>query len=100
MRNLSSIEPLESRRLLSGVTLVTHGYQLTSNVAPDWLDAVTADIATRGGPDASVYDLKINHTGSVPYVESFSRLSGPGVSNSASGEAVIELDWAAASGVI
>ncbi len=47
------LEPLESRVLLSGVTLVTHGYEL-SGTFPNWVETMAEAVAAREG-GASIY---------------------------------------------
>ena len=88
-----TIESLEARRLLAGVTLITHGLQTGGR--PAWLDQMTDAVAARLG-GASVYRLVVGPTGTsgVAQVSSFTRISA-GLSTSA--ESVIELDWSSVS---
>ena len=93
-------EILEPRKLLAGVTLITHGYQPLSSARPAWLDSMKDAIIARSGPDTAVYALRIARVSGVAQVTAFDRLSGPsptgtGTSNA---ETVIMLDWANASG--
>lgn len=90
---------------MAGVTLITHGFQ-SDGVFPQWVSRMAEGVARRIEPDASAmfsnvsrYRLRIVQSGANPVVESFTRTAGPAPSSSTTGEAVIELDWAAASGL-
>ncbi len=89
-----SVEALEGRVLLAGVSVVTHGYQLSGNV-PAWVGTMAGAIADRAGPagSASRAGLVVSGDGS--------QMSWQGATGMLSatrrGEAVIALDWAAAS---
>src|SRR3954464_8281623 len=52
------IEPLESRRLLAGVTILTHGY--LGNVT-GWVAKMADDIAARAGGswDVTTYTMRV-----------------------------------------
>lgn len=95
---LELLEPLESRMLLSGVTLITHGYQLSGNVGP-WLDRMADEVADRVGPDASVFKLVVEEDANKLFISSFNQRYGPSLSSGTNsrGEIVISLDWADAS---
>ena len=97
----SCVESLEPRTLFAGVTLITHGYEPTSSARPGWLDSMADAIVSRAGSDTPVYDLRIalNSSG-VAQVMGFSQLAGPAFSASSSGDAVVLLDWADASGLV
>jgi hypothetical protein len=100
-----TLESLEPRALLSGVTVIAHGAELFSGLGsssrPGWIDAMGQAIAARYGGNTAIYALRIEPGGSgAVKVTSFNRLSG--AANSAagtSGETVLLLDWAAASNV-
>jgi hypothetical protein len=97
------LENLEARTLLSGVTLITHGYQLISNDMPPWLPEMADAMIDVTGADTAVYRLRINSDGlGNPYVESFDWLLGDSPANPSNpdGDVIILLDWAAASGVV
>ncbi|MCC7145696.1 MAG: LEPR-XLL domain-containing protein [Phycisphaeraceae bacterium] len=96
------LEALEPRLLLSGVTLLTHGYQPLSSDRPTWLDAMAAAVVAQAGVDTAVYALRIElNSSNDPFVSSFQLLAGlsPTSSASSNSETVIMLDWADASGV-
>ena len=62
------VEALEARRLLSGVTLITHGYEPISRARPSWLDEMKNAIIDATGADTAVYALRVNrvfHDGNV-----------------------------------
>ncbi|MBC8106255.1 MAG: hypothetical protein H7Z14_06665 [Anaerolineae bacterium] len=95
------MDRLEPRQLLAGITLITHGYQ-SNGVAPQWLDRMAEVVDRRIEPqsgslwsDVALYRLQITPAGTG--VASFTRTNGPAPSTSSTGEAVIVLDWAAAS---
>jgi hypothetical protein len=92
--NRTSLEPLESRRLLAGVTLVTHGFQ-PNQQTPAWTGEMADAIADRVG-GASIYRLVVGPTGTqgVAQVQSFARVSTGPAHNA---QAVIELDWSSVS---
>src|SRR4051812_13286067 len=103
MYRRTHLDQLECRRLLSGITLITHGYQ-SDGAFPQWVDTMAQAVDSRIEPgnapwsDASLYKMVM--TGSSPVtVQSFTRTSGPLPSASKSGEVVIELDWASISGL-
>ncbi len=86
-------EPLEDRRLLAGLTLVTHGFQAFGD-RPDWLDSWQDAIAERvdpSGTDASRYEVFIGEDSS-----SISKYdpATPALTETASGEVIVTLDWA------
>jgi Ca2+-binding RTX toxin-like protein len=96
-------EPLEQRVLLAGVTFITHGYEPTdfSNALPGWVASMGTAIAEAAGPDSAIYNLTIGlNSQDVAQVTSFTQVSGPTFSESSDGQAVIELNWAAASGLV
>src|SRR5277367_1378753 len=83
-------EPLERRLLLAGVTLITHGYEPTSDLLPGWVTSMATAVAETAGPDSAIYDLRIAlNTLGVAQVMSFAQVSGPTFSESSDGQAVI-----------
>lgn len=95
------LEALEPRTMLSGVTLITHGFQPLSSARPEWLDTMATAIAERVGSDAAIYAMRIDRTGSgdADRVSKFDLLSGSPPSISSTGETVVLLDWADSSGI-
>jgi hypothetical protein len=95
------LENLESRLLLNGLTIITHGYEPFSNARPSWIDSMGNAIANQAGPGTSVYTLRLEPTnGSTVHVSRFARLSGPDQAGSSNGEIILLLDWAAVSGIV
>jgi hypothetical protein len=96
------LEPLESRVLLNGVTLLTHGFQADSSDRPAWIDTMAGAIITEAGADTAVYALQIarNVEGNAQ-VDSFAQVYGPAQSSglSSNGQSIVMLDWADASGM-
>ncbi|MDX9910483.1 MAG: hypothetical protein RBS39_01490 [Phycisphaerales bacterium] len=86
----SLFEPLEDRRLLAGVTLVTHG-QVNGSLG-NWLDTMAATIITEFVPDAALGRITIDRNLNV----STNFNANPAQSSSA--EAVVVLDWSDAAG--
>lgn len=84
-----AIEALEDRRLLTGVTVIVHGYQPDQSY-PGWVSSMANAIALDAG-GASIFKLKIGETllGN-PFVDSFALRSS---SSALNGEFIIELDW-------
>jgi hypothetical protein len=85
-------ETLESRTLLAGVTILTHGYQ--GNITGWISSAADAIIDDRLRGDAASYILRVgtNSAGDLR-VRSFTQESGRPISRTASGEMVVKLDW-------
>jgi hypothetical protein len=95
------LETLESRVLLNGLTIITHGYMPFDNSAPAWVAAMGSAIAARDGTGTSTYKLVIAPLdANTVQVTSFTLVSGPGQSAGSNGEAILLLDWAAASGIV
>jgi|GEM_PF-971435 len=93
------LEPLEPRTLLSGLTVITHGYMPLSNF-PTWVSSMADAIADRAGSQTAVYKLRItDSTGSLA-VQSFTKISGTNPSSSNNGEAIVMIDWSTVSGTI
>jgi hypothetical protein len=93
MGSTPCFESLEPRCLLSGVTLVTHGYQWTGNT-PGWLAEMASGIAARVSPNASERSLErwflddwsgdVRKVNGTPLVDPL---------QTSTGERVISLDW-------
>ena len=109
-------ERLEDRRLLHGVTLLTHGFEFSSAAENlTWLDhmasAVANDVATSNhGSSSSVaqFRMTVAEVNNNPAVTGWAFAgnfagSGPAASfdlrNSLGAEAVITLDWSAVAGL-
>jgi hypothetical protein len=87
------LEQLESRTLMSGVTLITHGLE-TSSGTPQWIADMGTAIAAHaaGGGPVSVYTLTV--TGSLFGVSiTHSTLTGANPLTSNNGEIILLLDW-------
>lgn len=82
------IEQLESRRLLSGITLLTHGQG--GSAGGDVAD--TADLIADRAGGATQYVMRVSDDGGDVKVTSFTRDSDSPASP-ASGEIIIKLDW-------
>lgn len=93
----SLCEALESRQLLAGVTVITHGWQ-SGWTAPAWLSAMGLDVQGRVGEQLPIYTIQINDDLSST-INRFSGTSAQDIENTYSGEAVVLVDWAAASGI-
>jgi hypothetical protein len=85
-----SVEPLEARKLLSGVTLLIHGYQ--GNIT-GWVESAADAISDRVDGGASIYVMTVAKKDGDPAVTSFKQESGPALDSSQEGEVVIKLDW-------
>ncbi len=96
------LEALESRVLLSGVTVIAHGYEPFSNDRPGWIDSMGEAVLARAG-GGSMYALRIKSQflGDAK-VESFKKISGPDSTSAVNttGETVLLVDWADASNVV
>jgi hypothetical protein len=94
------IEPLESRRLFTGVTLITHGFN--SSVS-GWVTAMGNAIAAQNGPLAQqpIYQMTVTdpgHTGGTLQVNA-TRL-GPAPASWSSTEIIVLLDWSDVAGTL
>src|SRR5262245_44154014 len=97
------LEHLESRVLLHGVTVITHGFIPISDDRPEWITEMGNAIKARTDSSTAIYTLRLEPlTNSTVQVTEFSRLSGPSPDSddSDNAETVLLLDWAAASGVV
>src|SRR6185436_18576204 len=82
------LENLESRVLLHGLTIITHGYQPISNNRPEWITEMGNAIQARVGPSTAIYTLRLEPlTNTTVQVTDFSRLSGPSPDSSDSDNA-------------
>ena len=83
---------MEPRRLLSGVTLITHGQGGHAN---DSELKFAADLIARRAGGAAQYVMTVNDSGVLgAKVGSFTLDSGsPSMSDVSSGETIIRLDW-------
>src|SRR5665213_1861064 len=88
-----SCEPLERRTLLAGVTLITHGFESGGSADLSWGTAMAQAIATRAGPETSVFDLIVDGSGSA----SLQPIAGQPTTVNPNGEIVIFLNWSALS---
>ncbi|MGH7178674.1 MAG: hypothetical protein ACREJC_14955 [Tepidisphaeraceae bacterium] len=98
-------ESLEPRRLLAGITIVTHGFQ-SGGSFPQWVDRMCEAVDRRIEPssgalwtNAALYRMQMTQSGGNVTVASFARTNGPAPASSSTGEAVIALDWASISGL-
>lgn len=83
-------DTLEPRRLLSGVTIITHGQ---GGSAGGDVAATANLIAARAG-GASQYVMKVTKSNGALAVTSFTRDAGsPDPNTTANGEIIIKLDW-------
>jgi hypothetical protein len=93
-----TLEALERRRLLSGITIITHGWNSDSH---SWVsemgNAIARAIAAPSGDPTTVAQYTLNASGSPITVSTPVRDAGPADWGS-SGEAIIKLDWASLSG--
>ena len=88
-----NLESLETRRMLAGVTLLTHG--LGGNV-DGWIEETADGIADRlGGPaNCSIYTMKVRDSDGTLTVTSFEPDDGYGDYRSTTlGELIIRHDW-------
>ncbi|MGH7176541.1 MAG: hypothetical protein ACREJC_04090, partial [Tepidisphaeraceae bacterium] len=94
-----NFEPLEPRRMLAGVTLLTHGFLGNIN---GWVKSVADGIVTRAGgrQSASQYVMRVdrNSAGSLA-VTSFTLERGSSDARTTrAAEIIIKLDWSRVSG--
>ena len=88
------IEALEGRRLLAGVTVITHGYQLDGEF-PAWVSGMADLVADRAGtPGVDVTEFRLTVTASGATLQ---KTAGPDLADSPTAEAVVELDWSSIS---
>ena len=98
--SLVMFEELEPRVMLSGVTLIAHGYGLMpGNSMPAWESAMAEAVVDRAGSASTVaeYTLTVWNgvgDGTDYRVKSFDIEAGsPEWSEASSGETVIKIDW-------
>jgi hypothetical protein len=90
-------EALEARLLLASVTIITHG-QSTDGVSPAWLSGMAGAIGVANGESSATsawtrttwYSMTI---GNGPAVTSFSKVKGPDLAQSSTGEVIVTVDW-------
>lgn len=87
----AAFEALEDRRLLAGVTLVTHG-QVNGSLGV-WIDSMAEEIVEVFAPDATLGRITIDRDLNVS-----SSFDGTNPATTASGEIVVVLDWSDAAG--
>ena len=90
-------ETLEPRRMLAGVTIITHG-QPTDGLSPAWLSSMAGAIGVANGESSAsgTWAITTWYTmtlGDGPNVKSFFKLKGPDLSQSSTGEVVVTVDW-------
>jgi Ca2+-binding RTX toxin-like protein len=86
----SPVEPLEPRRLLSGITLITHGQ---GGSAGGDVGRIADLIAQRAG-GAAQYVMKVVDDGPGAQVNSFTKdADSPRLDSVSTGETIIKLDW-------
>jgi Ca2+-binding RTX toxin-like protein len=88
-------ELLESRCMLSGVTILTHGYNGSTT---GWVQGMSEALAERAGGanDVSQYTMIVNRAGSNNSVQVLSLTldsGSPSPTHTSSGEIIIKLDW-------
>ncbi len=93
---MRSIESLESRRLLAGVTILTHG---NDGDITGWVTGTATAIANRASGTSAIYILQIGLSSKNRLaVLSFKPDSGsPTIAQATSGETIIKLDWSTVS---
>ncbi len=94
-------ESLETRRLLAGVTIITHGFNSSAGDG-SWADRMGDAVADRAG-GAAQYTLAVTGSSSAPNAHTFTLDAGSppwsaaGDASNPSGELIIKLDWGAVS---
>lgn len=91
------IEALESRQLLAGVTVLTHGYE-SGGSFPDWVSAMRLAIESRAGTpsvDTRALHLEVDGDGSSSTL--FDARGQGQFFQAGRAEAVMSVDWASAS---
>jgi hypothetical protein len=94
-------EALESRRLLAGLTIITHGQE--SGVSPGWLASMAEAVGVANGESSDPAAAWTKTTwysmtlGSGPSVTSFAKSKGPDLGQSSTGEVVVTVDWSSLS---
>ncbi|HEY0007672.1 MAG TPA: hypothetical protein VGB55_03015, partial [Tepidisphaeraceae bacterium] len=94
---ISTCETLENRRLLAGMTLLTHGFNGNVN---GWVAEAAEGIEERLGEDhASIYTMSVTASGGNLAVSRFRPDSGQeNYQQTQGGEVVVKLDWSSVSG--
>ncbi len=87
---------MESRSLFAGVTIITHGWT-SSDLEPPWTGAMQEAIKVRlnaAGQDATLVDWTIQEVVGGQLQISTATPVGPSLSQSNSGELIVDVDWA------
>jgi hypothetical protein len=91
---IAVLEPLEPRRLLAGITIITHGY---ADNTRGWVSVMADGIAQRAGGlgAVSIYTLRvgINLQHKLGIVGFTPDANSPLFGQASSGETIIKLDW-------
>ncbi|HWP39376.1 MAG TPA: hypothetical protein VNL70_00525, partial [Tepidisphaeraceae bacterium] len=99
--HLDPIEPLESRRLLAGVTLIAHGF---NSGIEDWVSAMASAISASRTTPASIFVLRATDDGNNGpiSVSLAAQLAGPSPSHSSNpeGQILLLLDWSDLAGTL
>jgi len=91
-------EPLEDRRLLSGVTLITHGF---GGEVDGWVRAMSRAISERPDLDRPLYVVEVDDPGHDDGpLEVFQRSYSAPLTNVGNPEIVILLDWSDVAGSV
>lgn len=96
LMSLFELEPCESRTLLAGVTVITHGQVglIFEQDAPAWLDGMADAIQAQMNGDASRVRMAIDDAGGTLAAQT--HLISGNVRDSNTGEIILELDWSKA----
>lgn len=95
----AALEALESRTLLTGLTIITHGYSPEPDASlPIWVNQMGDDITMAAGGFSKVarYTMRVhNGIGGGPILVDDPVLDAgsPRLSHASSGEGVLKLDW-------
>lgn len=94
-----NIESLEGRRLLAGVTLITHGYNGDVN---GWVATAAADVQERAGGSkaASIYTMSVakNNSNRLTVTAFTPDKNQIDYRSTTGGELILKLDWSTVSG--
>src|SRR5689334_20966599 len=92
------VERLETRRFLSGITIITHGWNSdTHSWVSEMGNAIARAVVAPSGDPSTVAQYTLTASGSPITVATPTRDAGPADWGS-SGEAVIKLEWGSLSG--
>jgi len=98
MKRRVVLEALETRQLLSGVTLIAHGLEFSTGF-PQWIADMGTAIAARAGGPVSTYTLTVTGSLFSGMNISVSSVTGANPLTSSTGEIILLLDWSNASGL-